>query len=34
MALKIAEEDLGTSFDIEKSIGYIEYLNKISKDNI
>tara|TARA_E500000178_G_C16978279_1_gene734455 strand:+ start:715 stop:957 length:243 start_codon:yes stop_codon:yes gene_type:complete len=34
IALKIAEEDLGTSFDIEKSIGYIEYLNKISKDNI
>ena len=33
-ALAIAKEDLGSSFNIEKSIGYIEYLNKISKDNI
>ena len=28
IALKIAEEDLGSSFNIEKSIGFLKWLKK------
>jgi len=28
IALKIAKEDLGSSFNIEKSIGYLSWLKK------
>ena len=28
IALQIAKEDLGSSFDIEKSIGYLSWLKK------
>jgi len=28
IAIKIAKEDLGSSFDIEKSIGFLNWINK------
>ena len=28
LALKIAKEDLGSSFNIEKSIGFLNWINK------
>ena len=28
LAMKIAKEDLGTSFNIEKSIGFLKWINK------
>jgi hypothetical protein len=28
LAMKIAEEDLGTSFNIEKSIGFLKWIKK------